>query len=71
MGRITIATIADMANEYADSDGGGFWAARLIGETIDLWRIPKYYDLLSEYSQAIADSYIYDPKGYLRKEPTR
>jgi hypothetical protein len=35
-----------------------FWAVGLIKETVELWRVGKYYNLLNKWAKIFADHYL-------------
>lgn len=52
-----VETIAKSINEYAHNYDY-FWAYGLIKETINLWRKPVNYNLLSNTAKSIVDCYF-------------
>jgi len=55
--KITIAELADTVNKECDRFRY-FWAAGIIKETVDLWRVEEHMNLLSETAQVMAKTYL-------------
>lgn len=61
-GKPTPQWLAEEINKHAE-EYESFYASQLVKETINLWRIPKNYALLSDYSRVFADHYLSEEGG--------
>jgi len=55
--RPTVERLAKDINEYCEKYKY-FWAVGLVRESVQLWRIGKYYNLLNEQARMMADHYL-------------
>jgi hypothetical protein len=52
-----IVHTAELINKEVENNRG-FWACGIIKETLPLWKDENNYNLLTEFSQVIADHYL-------------